>query len=94
MATDPTLTDSERRRDEQTVEERLTELEAASDARRAELRAVLDDLPHAVSRRALVSAAARDLRDAPEKGEIAKRGVAKLGRIPGALMRRLRAWAG
>jgi hypothetical protein len=74
-----------------TVEERLADLEAASDARRAELRAVLDDLPHAVSRRALVSKAAHDLRAAPHKGDIVMRGLRKIARLPGSLVRRLRA---
>ena len=73
-----------------TVEARLAELEAASDARRAELRAVLDDLPHAISRRTLVVEAARDLRRAPNKADIAKRAVIKLGRAPGAIGRRVR----
>jgi hypothetical protein len=73
------------------IEERLAQLEVASDLRRAELRALLDELPHAVSRRSLFSAAVRDLRAAPAKGDIAKRFVAKLGRIPGGLVRRVRA---
>ena len=67
--------------DDPTIEQRLSELEAASDRRRAELRAVLDDLPAALSRRALVKAAATDLRHAPGKGDIVRRGVKKLGRI-------------
>lgn len=75
---------------ERTVEERLQALEHASDERRAELRAVLDDLPHAVSRRALVAAAAKDFRAAPAKGDIVRRGLRKLGRIPGAVARRVR----
>lgn len=63
-----------------TVEQRLAELEAASDARRAELRAVLDDLPAALSRRSLVRAAATDLRHAPAKADVVRRGMKKVVR--------------
>lgn len=75
---------------ELSVDERLAALERASDERRAELRAVLDQLPHAVSRRALVVAAAKDVRSAPAKGQIVSRAAKKIGRIPGALVRRVR----
>ena len=74
---------------ELSVAERLAALEQASDERRAELRGVLDQLPHAVSRRALVVAAAQDVRSAPGKSQIAIRAVKKIGRIPGALVRRV-----
>lgn len=63
-----------------TVEQRLAELEAASDARRAELRSVLDDLPAALSRRTLVRAAATDLRHAPAKADGMRRGMKKVVR--------------
>ncbi len=63
------------------IEQRLTALEAASDARRAELRSVLDDLPAALSRRALVRAAAVDLRHAPGKADVVRRGARKIVRI-------------
>lgn len=63
-----------------TIEQRLTELEQASDARRAELRAVLDDLPAALSRRALVRAAVADLRHAPGKADVVRRGAKKIVR--------------
>jgi hypothetical protein len=72
------------------IDERLTALEVASDERRAELRALLDRLPAALSRRALVVSAAKDLRHAPNKGDIAGRAVRKLGRITGSLVRRVR----
>ena len=72
------------------IDERLTALEVASDQRRAELSAVLDDLPAALSRRALVSAAIADARTAPDKGAIVIRGVRKLGRMPAAAWRRAR----
>lgn len=70
------------------VEQRLAELEAASDARRAELRSVLDDLPAALSRRALVRAAAADLRHAPGKLDVVRRGLNKVVRtVRGAVGR-------
>ena len=78
--------------DLEAVEERLVALERASDERRAELRRRLEDLPAALSRRALVSAAWADLRAAPDKGMIVARGMRKIGRIPGAVWRRVRAW--
>ncbi|MEP1125036.1 MAG: hypothetical protein ABJH68_14225 [Ilumatobacter sp.] len=68
------------RASESDIERRLTALEAASDARRAELRAVLDDLPAALSRRALVRAAAVDLRRAPGKVDVVRRGANKVAR--------------
>lgn len=72
------------------IEARLVALEAASDARRGELRSLLDDLPHAVSRRALVVEAVRDLRRAPANSRIGKWAVAKPGRITAAVARRVR----
>ncbi len=71
-----------------TVEQRLAELEAASDARRAELRSVLDDLPAALSRRTLVRAAAADLRRAPGKTDVVRRGAKKVVRLATARIRR------
>ena len=71
------------------VEERLAELAAASDARRAELRAVLDDLPAALSRRALVRSAAVDLRHAPDKADVVRRAVKKVGRSVRGLVERV-----
>lgn len=76
--------------DSQEIAARLDALERASDERRVELRAVLDDLPAALSRRALVSAAIADARTAPNKGAIVTRGVRKLGRMPAAAWRRAR----
>ena len=72
-----------------TVEERLTALERASDERRRELRELATQLPAAVSRRALLEGAARDLRSAPNKADIAKRGARKILRTPIAAARRL-----
>ncbi len=64
------------------VEQRLAELERASDRRRAELRTLAEQLPPALSRRQLVIEAARDVRSAPNKGQIAGRAVIKLVRAP------------
>ena len=71
------------------IEDRLTALEQASHERRAELRRLAAQLPAAVSRRALLVEAARDLRRAPNKTDIARRGLAKLTRLPAALVRRI-----
>jgi hypothetical protein len=73
-----------------TVEERLADLEAASDQRRRDLYAVLDALPAAQSRRAMLQALGTDLRHAPNKGDIAARAARKLGRAPRALLYRAR----
>lgn len=72
---------TDERPDDTEVRRRLAELEAASDRRRREMRAVLDDVPAALSRRRLVSAAVVDLKDAPNKLDGIRRGVRKLGRI-------------
>ena len=53
------------------VERRLDELEAASLERSAEVRALVDGLPAAVSRRALVAATVDDLRRAPGRAGLA-----------------------
>ena len=84
--------------DPQEIAARLDALERASDERRAELRAVLDDLPAALSRRALVSAAITDARSAPRQGRDRHAGpaqgrtdaggsVAARPRSPGRVMR-------
>ncbi len=73
--------------DDTEVRRRLAELEAASDARRAELRSVVDALPAALSRRALVRAAAVDLRHAPGKTDVLRRAVKKIGRIVASTVR-------
>lgn len=75
--------------DEPTIEQRLSALEQASDERRAELRRLAAAVPAALSRRALVAGLVDDLRHAPNRGEIARRGARKLLRAPAALLRRL-----
>ena len=69
--------------------QRLDVLEAESRARRAELQAIAAELPAVVSRRALARSVASDLWHAPNKGEIAGRGLRKLLRAPGAVWRRM-----
>jgi hypothetical protein len=73
-----------------TIEGRLIELEAASDERRRALRAVLDDLPAAHSRRSMLQALGTDLRHAPNKGDIAVRALRKAGRALRSLVYRVR----
>ncbi|NND73418.1 MAG: hypothetical protein HKN44_00265 [Ilumatobacter sp.] len=72
------------------IDARLAALERASDQRSAELRELAAAIPPAISRRALVHGAARDLRAAPNKGEIARRGVRKLVWAPMSLARRVK----
>jgi hypothetical protein len=71
------------------IEAELDALQRESEARRTELRAIAAELPAVLSRRALFTAAARDLRAAPDKGMILRRGLRKLGRAPRALWRRV-----
>lgn len=73
------------------VERRLTALEEASDRRRAELTAVLHDLPAAVSRREVISSAFRDLRSDAGNGSMLRGMFRTIARAPGRLMDRLRA---
>ena len=72
------------------IEARLDALEAESQARRAELRAVLEQLPQATSRRLLVKQMTRDIVTAPDRVSIAKRGVLKVARTPTAVYHRVR----
>ncbi len=67
----------------------LDRLRAEANARRDELRQIAADLPAAMSRRALLRALVGDVRRAPNKGEIVKRGLAKLGRAPRRALRRI-----
>ena len=66
-----------------TVEEQLDALQRASEERRVELREIAAQLPEAMSRRAILRAVAVDIRHAPEKGDIAGRGLRKIGRMLG-----------
>lgn len=73
---------------ETTIESRLRALEAASLERRRELDALIADVPAEVSRQALIRGVLADVRRAP-KGELARRGLRKLVRMPRALVRRV-----
>jgi hypothetical protein len=77
--------------DRSSVEDRLVALERASDERRAELRRLAADVPAAVSRRSLLVGAVRDLKTAPNKGDIVRRAARKIVRLPASLLRRLTA---
>jgi hypothetical protein len=72
------------------VEEQLDALQRASEERRAELREIAAQLPEALSRRSILRKIAGDIRHAPDKGDIAGRGVRKVGRSAGQAMRSLR----
>lgn len=76
--------------DERLIEARLAALELASDERREQLRKFVAEMPAALSRRSLAREAYGELRSATNKGEIARRGCAKLLRAPAALVRRIR----
>ncbi|HZB40402.1 MAG TPA: hypothetical protein VE487_05530 [Ilumatobacter sp.] len=73
MSPDPSDTD---------VLAQLALIEAESNVRREELRRIAAELPATVSRRALVRAMFADLRRAPNKGAIVRRGVSKVVRAP------------
>ncbi len=60
----------------------LDRLEAESNARREELRAIAAQLPATISRRALLRSVAADLRHSPNKQAIARRATGKLLRAP------------
>jgi hypothetical protein len=72
------------------VEEQLDALQRASEERRAELREIAAQLPEALSRRTILRKIAGDIRHAPDKGDIAGRGVRKVGRTAGQAVRSLR----
>jgi hypothetical protein len=60
----------------------LDRLEAESNARREELKALAIQIPATISRRALLRSVASDLRHSPNKAAILKRAVTKLARAP------------
>ena len=66
-----------------TVDQQLDALQRASEERRAELREIAAQLPEVMSRRAILRAVAADIRHAPEKGDLAGRGIRKVGRSLG-----------
>ncbi|MEI6498314.1 MAG: hypothetical protein WCO88_16770, partial [Actinomycetota bacterium] len=65
-------------------------LRAEALERRAEVRALAEALPTALSRHALVTGMLRDIRHHPDKAGVAKRAVRKLGRAPRKAVRIVR----
>jgi hypothetical protein len=73
---------TELRRRVEAAEAVIGELRAESLQRRAEVRAMAEALPTAMSRHALVKGMLHDLRHHPDKGGVLQRGLRKLGRAP------------
>lgn len=71
------------------IEQRLDELQRASQERRAELRALAAEVPAATSRRALLRSMTASLIGVPDKSLVAKRAALKLARTPADLLRRV-----
>lgn len=71
------------------AEQVLSDLKAEALARRAEVRELAEELPAAMSRRAVVTGLLRDLVHHPDKAGVVRRAVAKLGRAPRKLARML-----
>lgn len=76
---------------------RVAEVDAAIETmrvealeRRAAVRELAESLPTAMSRRALLTKMASDLRHHPDKAGMARRAVAKIGRAPAKLGRIVR----
>lgn len=64
------------------AEEQIATLRTEALARRAEIRAMAEALPTAMSRHALVTGMLRDVRHHPDKSGVISRAVRKLGRAP------------
>lgn len=63
-------------------DEVLDRLQAESTARAEELRAIAEQLPATMSRRALLRAFVADVRDSPNKRAIVSRAASKIARAP------------
>ncbi len=81
---------AELRRRVEAAEQTIAELRADALARRAEVRAMAEALPAALSRHALVTGMLRDVRHHPDKAGVLKRGIRKLGRAPRKAVRLVR----
>jgi len=68
----------------------LGEMQAEALARRAEVRALAESLPTAMSRHALLRSMAHDALHHPDKAGVVKRAIAKAGRAPRKAVRLLR----
>jgi hypothetical protein len=78
---------TELRRRVEAAEQVIGELRAEALQRRAEVRAMAEALPTAMSRHALVKGMLRDVRHHPDKGGVLRRGLRKLGRAPRKALR-------
>jgi hypothetical protein len=70
------------------VDDRLRVLEVESVRRSAELRELAASVPAVMSRRAVLGAMIVDLRRAPGKRTVVRRVAAKIGRLPGEMIRK------
>jgi chromosome segregation ATPase len=73
---------AELRRRVDAAEQQIATLRDEALARRAEVRAMAEALPTAMSRHALVTGMLRDVRHHPDKAGVLGRAVRKLGRAP------------
>ena len=73
---------AELRRRVDTAEQQIATLRDEALARRAEVRAMAEALPTAMSRHALVTGMLRDVRHHPDKAGVFGRAIRKLGRAP------------
>ncbi len=73
---------AELRRRVDTAEQLIATLRDEALARRAEVRAMAEALPTAMSRHALVTGMLRDVRHHPDKAGVFGRAIRKLGRAP------------
>jgi len=92
MSNDPGLAGAELESEElrrrlEVVERLLDDLQAESLQRRAEVRALVADLPAVVSRRTVLRALVVDSMQHPDKAGVATRALRKLGRAPRKLVR-------
>ena len=80
---------AELRRRVQAAEQQIETLRDEALTRRAEVRAMAEALPTAMSRHALVTGMLRDVRHHPDKAGVFGRAVRKLGRAPRKAVRLL-----
>ena len=73
---------TELRRRVDAAEQLIDELRAEALQRRAEVRAMAEALPTAISRHALVRGMLHDVRHHPDKNGVLRRGIRKVGRAP------------
>ena len=73
---------AELRRRVDAAEQQIATLRDEALARRAEVRAMAEALPTAMSRHALVTGMLRDVRHHPDKAGVFGRAIRKLGRAP------------